>query len=84
MTAADDLVPLFATPARLALLVDVNALLVADDEQGVAMLDYGDDQPARVDYGIRIMARAGWVYQEPGARRWQLTQRGLDILEGRR
>lgn len=77
-------VPLYPTPARLALLADVRDLRVADDGEGVPMLDYGDDKPARVDYGIRLMARAGWVYQEPGLRRWQLTQRGLDILEGRR
>ena len=82
MTA--DPIPLFPTPARLALLADVRDLLVADDEQGVAMLDYGEDRPARVADAVRLMAQAGWVYQEHGARCWRLTQRGLDILEGRR
>jgi hypothetical protein len=77
-------VPLYPTPTRLALLGDVRGLLVTDDWLGVPTLDYGDGKPVRVADAVRQMARAGWVYQEPGHRLWRLTQRGLDVLEGRR
>lgn len=76
---------LYPTPTRLALLADVRDLKVADDEDGAPQLDLGNGETARVASAIWEMERppACWVYQIPDGLAWRLTQRGLDILEGR-
>jgi hypothetical protein len=81
-----ELPDLYPTPARLLLLADVRDLLVADDEDGDAWLTCDDGEQAKVTAAIREMARPGvaWVMQIPDGLGWRLTQRGLDVLEGRR
>lgn len=78
---ADDLYP---TPTRLALLADIAAGKVADDADGAPHLDLGEDGIARVAEAVWTLYRAGWCHQAPGSDRWELTQRGTAVLQGRR
>ncbi len=75
---------LYPTPTRLLLLADVRDLKVYSDGDGTAWLDLGDEPPARVTAAVREFEQAGWIYMPDDTNGWRLTQRGLDILEGRR
>lgn len=75
---------LYPTPTRLLLLADVRDLNVYSDGDGTVWLDLGDEPHARVTSSIREFEQAGWCYQPDDANGWRLTQRGLDVLEGRR
>jgi len=79
---------LYPTPARLALLRDVESGRVYDSADAVPMLDLGDEPHARVADAIWAMGRAGWVELDPPAgfsrgKRWpwRLTDVGRTVLE---
>jgi hypothetical protein len=78
---------LYPTPARLALLRDVDDGKVADDADATPMLDLGADGFARVADAIWTMKRAGWVELPPGTDEpdepgtWRLTDAGRAVLE---
>ncbi len=76
-----DRVELHPTKTRLALLADVDALKVADDEDGVPTLDLGADGTARVADAIRQMERAGWIWQPADTRGYRLTDLGRAVHE---
>lgn len=73
---------LFPTPTRLALLADVAAGRVIDDENFNPMLHH-DEGTSRVADAIWQMERSGWVEQERADLVWALTIVGRDVLEGR-
>lgn len=71
-----DLLP--AEQAILAVLADVDAGRVEHTRRGPRLLT--DDGPVTI--GLDLVAGRGWITLD-GAR-YGLTQRGLDVLEGRR
>ncbi len=72
---------LYPTPTRLALLADVDARRVIDDEDFAPYLELGVDGRARVAEAIWDMERAGWVTQPTGTKVWELTDAGRAVLE---
>lgn len=74
---------LYPTPTRLALLADIAAGRVKDDDTFAPHLDLGDDGQARVADAVWQMERAGWVEQVRMDHVWQLTPAGRDVLQGR-
>lgn len=66
------------------LLADIAALKVADNDDCCPMLDLGPDGDADVSAAVWRFKALGWTYQPADAHGWRLTQRGLDVLEGRR
>lgn len=75
---------LYPTPTRLLLLADVRDLNVYQDEDGNAITWVSCESVVDVTDEIREFEQAGWVYQPDDTLGWRLTQRGLDVLEGRR
>lgn len=74
---------LLATEAELALLADIDARKVTDNEDLIPMLDLGDEPPAQVAELTWAMYRRGWVHQLEGEKLWRLTWRGRDVMQGR-
>lgn len=78
---------LYPTPARLALLRDVDNGKVRDNDDAAPMLDLGADGTARVADAVWAMKRAGWVELPPGTDEpaelctWRLTDAGCKVLE---
>lgn len=66
------------------LLADVQALLVADNEDCCPMRNLGPGGEADVSKAIWRFHELRWVYQPLDANGWRLTQRGTDVLQGRR
>lgn len=75
-------VKLHPTPTRLALLADVAAGRVIDDEDFAPHLHH-DEGTSRVADAIWELERAGWVEQVRVDHVWSLTIVGTDVLEGR-
>lgn len=73
---------LYPTKTRLALLADVAAGRVIDDEDFTPMLHH-DEGTSRVAAAILEMEAAGWVEQVRVDHVWSLTIVGRDVLEGR-
>jgi hypothetical protein len=66
------------------LLKDIHARKVADDvDTNQPMLDLGPDGETDVSAAVWEFKRRGWVHDGEWPA-WRLTQRGLDVLEGRR
>lgn len=73
---------LFPTPTRRALLADIAAGRVIDDEDFAPHLHH-DEGVSRVATAVWEMKAAGWCEQVTTDRKWSLTQLGVDVLEGR-
>jgi hypothetical protein len=72
-----------AEQAELALLADIAGLKVADDPDECAPYMDVDGERVRVADAVWSLERRGLAYQPDDAHGWRLTQRGLDMLEGR-
>jgi hypothetical protein len=73
---------LYPTPARLALLRDVDDGKVCDHSTEFApYLRLDDGELARVADAIWAMERAGWVMQPVASMLWELTGAGRQVLE---
>lgn len=70
--------------AKLALLCDVRDLKVTEDGDGTVWLALDNGEQANVCSAMWALERAGEVYQPDDCDGFRLTQRGLDVLEGRR
>jgi hypothetical protein len=71
------------TEADLGLLADIQALKVYEDDDGTPRLDLGDEPNPDVGGLFWPMWQKRWIFQPHDARGYRLTQRGLDVLEGR-
>ena len=70
--------------ADRALLADIHLGQVADDEDCRPRLFINGEAPADVGEAVWELERRGWAMQPKDSAWWELTQRGLDVLEGRR
>lgn len=73
----------YPTPTRVALLRDVQAGAIRDDQQGVPRLYYADGDrtgSVRVAASVRDLAAVGWIEPGPGDG-WELTDTGRTVIE---
>jgi hypothetical protein len=69
--------------AERALLADIRDLKVADDPDDLAPHLDVDGEQVRVADAVWALYRRHLCYQPLDSHGWRLTQRGLDVLEGR-